>query len=459
MKLIRLATIALLSGVCINCSVYGQSPGYGPPPGSQPGYDHDRGYDNDRYYDDGPTPGVEVGFFYDELSPYGDWVLTRDFGWAWFPRDVRPYWSPYTEGRWVVTEYGWTWVSYEPFGWATYHYGRWVRDVRFGWLWVPGTTWGPAWVSWQYGGGYVGWAPLPPAVEFEIGFGIRLGGFDLNVGIRSDAYTFVSERSFLEPRLSGHLIPRARNVTIIHNTTNVTNYTYVDNRVMNRGVDVREIERATGRHVQPLRVAGARAKTRSEVAASEVRIYRPEKQQLDSVRVARRVNPEQRAATRPAGRDQSPPAVERRDVQEVRVAPRVNRAPPVDPRQLERQERREKQELAQHQAEEKQQIDRLYQRELAKAQAQTERAQVEKRHQAEREALQQGQRNAAQQLVARQEVKRQAVLAKPPGGEKPQAKVKAADPKHDKSKVKVKKEKQKGHGKGEKPAAPPAGRR
>jgi len=78
----------------------------------------------------------------------------------------------------------------------------------------------------------------------------------------------------------------------------------------------------------------------------------------------------------------------------------------------------------------------------------------------EREALQQDQRNAAQQLVARQEVKRQVVQAKPPGGEKPQAKVKAADPKDDKGKVKVKKEKdKKGHGKGEKPAARPDGRR
>lgn len=86
MKLIRLATIALLLGVCANCSAYAQSSGYGPPP---PGYDHDRDYNHDRGYDDGPTPGVEVGFFYDELSPYGDWVLTRDFGWAWFPAQRR----------------------------------------------------------------------------------------------------------------------------------------------------------------------------------------------------------------------------------------------------------------------------------------------------------------------------------------------------------------------------------
>ena len=45
------------------------------------------------------------------------------------------------------------------FVWAQ---GYWAWDGR-GWVWVPGTVWAPAWVSWRYGGGYVGWAPLPPA--------------------------------------------------------------------------------------------------------------------------------------------------------------------------------------------------------------------------------------------------------------------------------------------------------
>jgi hypothetical protein len=78
-------------------------------------------------------------------------------------------WRPYTVGRWVNSNYGWTWVSYEPFGWATYHYGRWAFDRQIGWIWVPGTVWGPAWVAWQQGSGYIGWAPLPPQVGFQVG--------------------------------------------------------------------------------------------------------------------------------------------------------------------------------------------------------------------------------------------------------------------------------------------------
>jgi hypothetical protein len=52
------------------------------------------------------------------------------------------------------------WISSESFGWATYHYGRWFYDELRGWVWKPGSQWGPAWVSWQANDRYVGWSPL-----------------------------------------------------------------------------------------------------------------------------------------------------------------------------------------------------------------------------------------------------------------------------------------------------------
>ena len=73
------------------------------------------------------------------------------------PPSTIPAWAPYTRnGHWVYANVGWTWVSDEPWGWATYHYGRWVNLDGTGWCWVPGYTWAPAWVSWRYGGGYCG---------------------------------------------------------------------------------------------------------------------------------------------------------------------------------------------------------------------------------------------------------------------------------------------------------------
>ncbi len=108
---------------------------------------------------------VDLGFFYDSLAPYGNWIERPSHGWVWTPREVSSTWRPYQAGHWVWSDEGWTWLSDEPYGWATYHYGRWYEDPEIGWAWVPGNDWSPAWVSWQEGNDYVGWAPLPPGAN------------------------------------------------------------------------------------------------------------------------------------------------------------------------------------------------------------------------------------------------------------------------------------------------------
>ena len=35
-------------------------------------------------------------------------------------------WQPYSNGQWVYTEYGWTWISDDPWGGNPYHYGTWA---------------------------------------------------------------------------------------------------------------------------------------------------------------------------------------------------------------------------------------------------------------------------------------------------------------------------------------------
>ena len=59
------------------------------------------------------------------------------------------------------------WDSPEPYGWATYHYGHWVFDPAYGWLWVPGYDYYPSRVSWAYGDGYLGWSPIYPAPSYN----------------------------------------------------------------------------------------------------------------------------------------------------------------------------------------------------------------------------------------------------------------------------------------------------
>jgi hypothetical protein len=89
---------------------------------------------------------ISLQTFYDELSPYGSWIQDSQYGYVWRPdvdqNEFRPY---YTNGHWAMTEYGNTWVSDYDWGWAPFHYGRWVTDRYNQWLWIPDTTWGPAW--------------------------------------------------------------------------------------------------------------------------------------------------------------------------------------------------------------------------------------------------------------------------------------------------------------------------
>ena len=112
--------------------------------------------------DDFAVAGPSIDDFRSGLQPYGRWIDTPDYGWVWQPRNVSYRWQPYWDGRWIWTTAGWTWVSDEPWGWATYHYGRWAAVDGVGWVWLPGRVWAPAWVAWRWGGGYAGWCPLGP---------------------------------------------------------------------------------------------------------------------------------------------------------------------------------------------------------------------------------------------------------------------------------------------------------
>ena len=147
--------------------------------------------------DSASRPGdVSRPEFEQRLSPYGRWVETPEYGRVWVPGGLAATWRPYTYGRWVLTDWGWTWVSDEPFGWATYHYGRWWYGASYGWYWVPGRRWGPAWVSWRWSGGYVAWVPLVPRNQ-------------VLWGVRSNYWVAVQTQHFTQPIRTVALAPQA----------------------------------------------------------------------------------------------------------------------------------------------------------------------------------------------------------------------------------------------------------
>jgi hypothetical protein len=105
---------------------------------------------------------VDAALFYHELASQGSWVDYGRYGPVWYPTGVAANWRPYLDGRWVPTSEGWVFETAEPWGWATYHFGNWMPTAKFGWVWVPGSTWYPSTVAWRAGDDFIGWAPLPP---------------------------------------------------------------------------------------------------------------------------------------------------------------------------------------------------------------------------------------------------------------------------------------------------------
>ena len=192
--------------------------------------------------------------FYRKLEPYGAWRESADFGYVWQPRAAQSRnWRPYTDGRWAYTDAGWTWVSDEPFGWATYHYGRWTRLSEIGWVWVPGDEWAPAWVSWRTSDKNVGWAPLPPAARFEKRTGIKHWA-DSYYDIDADEYVFVPNEDIGDENIRRAVLPEDRNVTMVNETTNVTNITYNNTTIVNEGPNFDQLRGRSRRPVERLQL-------------------------------------------------------------------------------------------------------------------------------------------------------------------------------------------------------------
>ena len=191
---------------------------------------------------------ASVQAFYQPLDPYGDWIETEDYGYVFRPEiATRQDWRPYTDGHWVHSGHGWTWQSNEDFGWATYHYGRWTRIKKAGWVWVPGREWGPGWVSWRRGNEHCGWAPLPPESSTHVSF---TASVDRDYDIGPAAYVFVALSNFGARSYAPVIERPEQNVTIINKTVNVTNITYnntTNNPVVYNGGPSYDLIRARSR--------------------------------------------------------------------------------------------------------------------------------------------------------------------------------------------------------------------
>jgi hypothetical protein len=278
------------------------------------------------------------------LAPHGSWVTSSRYGRIWHPR-VAAGWRPYYFGRWEWTNEGWLWVSDEPFGWAVYHYGRWAWDDPWGWVWVPGYQWAPAWVTWRTSGDVIGWAPLGP------GFSLYVTSYPfvdfywtfvptvrfVSYPVYSCAYAPSHSRQFFYRTAPAPARPAPRPGVVARTAP----------RPAWGGPSPRTIEQRLGRAISPVRVVPAPSPG-AVARPGEVAIYRPG-------RPAGRVDGGERRAPvmrpAPGSREVVPsrgwrPQAEQRGSPpraEPRQAPRAEprQAPRAEPRQAPRAEPRQ----------------------------------------------------------------------------------------------------------------------
>jgi hypothetical protein len=166
-----------------------------------------------------------VGF--DDLDDNGDWRDDPSYGHVWFPNQIAVGWAPYHNGHWAwISPWGWTWVDDSSWGYAPFHYGRWV-SVGGRWGWVAGpvavqAVYAPALVVFIGGGpgavgGNVGWFPLGPREVYVPSYHV------------SQAY--VTRVNVSSTTVNVTQVTNVYNTTIIKNSTTITNITYANRSV------------------------------------------------------------------------------------------------------------------------------------------------------------------------------------------------------------------------------------
>lgn len=210
---------------------------------------------------------VSYADFYNGLAPYGQWIQEPTYGYVWAPAvegDFRPY---YTNGKWVMTEYGNLWASEYPWGWAAFHYGRWTYDSYYGWLWIPGNTWAPAWVSWRADNTTFGWAPLAPGTTGEAA---------ANEKCPADWWVFIPQKYIHEDHYYRYWNGPGSNNKYLKNSRPLSNTFDYRGATYITGPGQQQVKQATGGVVQVYRVRDSKSRN-MRVHNDEVRIFKPAK--------------------------------------------------------------------------------------------------------------------------------------------------------------------------------------
>lgn len=263
-----------------------QPPATNPTPSEEEPYYYPQPESAAGPYDD---TSQAAGYFYGSIAPYGSWYQLPGSGACWqpFACQTERNWRPYcNHGQWFFTDCGWFWNSYYPWGWACFHYGRWLNHPKLGWVWFPGKTWSPAWVTWRDSGKCIGWAPLPPGCGFGksgLLFRNRLVPHGFGFGLRPNDFTFVSCQDFSSVQLSARRLDLTQATRVFPNTWAVNNFACSpDGRIINAGLDVNLLAADAREPILRARLSDANSPDRSgffpahSQSPAVVSVFRPD---------------------------------------------------------------------------------------------------------------------------------------------------------------------------------------
>lgn len=261
---------------------------------------------------------VDYKEFYDELAPHGEWVQVSaddigidlkngegagtgesgsilddligvksayadDFGFGmffvWRPNPnlavsvvagEPPVYVPYVNGSWVYTDAGWYFRAPTYYEEITHHYGRWVWHPVMGWVWIPGRVWAPAWVEWRVSTAYIAWAPLPPSI-YIVNHVVR------PIIIHEDRFICVEKRHFFKPHVYKHsfMYKDRKHKIKIHELVRPDGIMVVDRKVINKGPEISEIEKISGRNFHPVKINKTSDKKDVKYSDNNFNVYSP----------------------------------------------------------------------------------------------------------------------------------------------------------------------------------------
>ena len=244
---------------------------------------------------------------YQDLDDYGSWQSVPEYGNVWMPTRVDPGWAPYRQGHWAwIDPYGWTWVDDQSWGFAPFHYGRWVR-LRGQWAWVPGPiavrpVYAPALVA------FIGDSSFSLSLSFG-GAGrpaARIAWFPLGPGeIYRPPYR-VSREYFSAVNVSNTRISNSYVTNVYNNNMNVTNVTYQNQQAPGAVTAVSATTFAQARPVGPNTIALSRQAIANAPVTATAAVA-PARASVDAGAAPARVRPPVRVLERPVVASTAPP--------------------------------------------------------------------------------------------------------------------------------------------------------